>query len=243
MTQRINVLGVDFDNVTMGEAVDAAWTLLEARKGAYIVTPNPEIVMSCRKDPAVAAAVAGAALAIPDGIGIIYGAKILKTPLKEKVPGCDFTLALLEKMAAAGKSVYILGGKPGVAEQAAENLREKLPGLRFAGTHDGYFKDDAPVVEAINAAEPDLLLVCLGAPKQELWMNRNAEALNVGLMIGAGGSVDIYAGTAQRAPEAWCNAGLEWLYRLLKEPKRLGRQMELPKFMLKVIGTSLRGKS
>ena len=243
MTQRINVLGVDFDNVTMGEAVDAAWTLLEARKGAYIVTPNPEIVMSCRKDPAVAAAVAGAALAIPDGIGIIYGAKILKTPLKEKVPGCDFTLALLEKMAAAGKSVYILGGKPGVAEKAAENLREKLPGLRFAGTHDGYFKDDAPVVEAINAAEPDLLLVCLGAPKQELWMNRNAEALNVGLMIGAGGSVDIYAGTAQRAPEAWCNAGLEWLYRLLKEPKRLGRQMELPKFMLKVIGTSLRGKS
>ena len=243
MTQRINVLGVDFDNVTMGEAVDAAWTLLEARKGAYIVTPNPEIVMSCRKDPAVAAAVAGAALSIPDGIGIIYGAKILKTPLKEKVPGCDFTLALLEKMAAAGKSVYILGGKPGVAEKAAENLREKLPGLRIAGTHDGYFKDDAPVVEAINAAEPDLLLVCLGAPKQELWMRKNAETLRVGLMIGAGGSVDIYAGTAQRAPEAWCNAGLEWLYRLLKEPKRLGRQMELPKFMLKVIGTSLRGKS
>ncbi len=243
MTQRINVLGVDFDNVTMGEAVDAAWALLEARKGAYIVTPNPEIVMSCRKDPAVAAAVAGAALSIPDGIGIIYGAKILKTPLKEKVPGCDFTLLLLEKMAAAGKSVYILGGKPGVAEKAAENLREKLPGLRFAGTHDGYFKDDAPVVEAINAAEPDLLLVCLGAPKQELWMRKNAETLRVGLMIGAGGSVDIYAGTAQRAPEAWCNAGLEWLYRLLKEPKRLGRQMELPKFMLKVIGTSLRGKS
>lgn len=243
MTQRINVLGVDFDNVTMDEAVDAAWALLEQRDGAYIVTPNPEIVMSCRKDPAVAEAVAGAALAIPDGIGIIYGARILKTPLKEKVPGCDFTLLLLEKMAAAGKSVYILGGKPGVAEQAAENLREKLPGLRFAGTHDGYFKDDAPIVAAINAAAPDLLLVCLGAPKQELWMHKNAGALRVGLMIGAGGSVDIYAGTAQRAPEAWCKAGLEWLYRLLKEPKRLGRQMELPKFMLKVIGTALRGKN
>ena len=130
-----------------------------------------------------------------------------------------------------------------LAEVFLATLREKLPGLRIAGTHDGYFKDDAPVVEAINAAEPDLLLVCLGAPKQELWMHKNAAALRVGLMIGAGGSVDIYAGTAQRAPEAWCNAGLEWLYRLLKEPKRLGRQMELPKFMLKVIGTSLRGKS
>ena len=243
MTQRINVLGVDFDNVTMAEAVDAAWALLEKHDGAYIVTPNPEIIMSCRKDPDVAAAVAGAALAIPDGIGVIYGAKLLKTPLKEKVPGCDFTLLLLEKMADARKSVFILGGKPGVAELAAEKLGEKLPGLRFAGTHDGYFQDDGPVVEAINAAAPDLLLVCLGAPKQELWMHKNAEALSVGLMIGAGGSVDIYAGTVQRAPDAWCNAGLEWLYRLLKEPRRLGRQMELPKFMLKVIGVAIRGKA
>ena len=242
MTERINVLGVDFDNVTMDEAVDAAWALMEARSGGYIVTPNPEIVMSCRADPDVAAAVAGAALTIPDGIGIIYGAKILKTPLKEKVPGCDFSLKLMERMAKAGKSVFILGASPGTAEKAAENLGERLPGLRFVGTHNGYFNDDAPVIEAINAAAPDLLLVCLGAPKQELWMHKNAAALNVGLMVGAGGSVNIYAGTVQRAPEFWRRAGLEWLYRLLQEPKRIKRQMALPKFMLKVIGVSLRGK-
>ncbi len=242
MTERINVLGVDFDNVTMDEAVDAAWALMEAHSGGYVVTPNPEIVMSCRADPGVAAAVAGAALTIPDGIGIIYGARILKTPLKEKVPGCDFSLKLMERMAKAGKSVFILGASPGTAEKAAENLGERLPGLRFVGTHNGYFNDDAPVIEAINAAAPDLLLVCLGAPKQELWMHKNAAALNVGLMVGAGGSVNIYAGTVQRAPEFWRRAGLEWLYRLLQEPKRIKRQMALPKFMLKVIGVSLRGK-
>ena len=241
MSERIDVLGVKFDNVNMDEAVAAAWALMERSGCKYMVTPNPEIVMSCRSDPDVAAAVDGAALSIPDGIGIIYGAKLLKTPLKEKVPGCDMTLLLLEKMAAAGKSVFILGGKPGVAELAAEKLGERFPDLRFAGTHDGYFQDDAPVLEAINAAAPDLLLVCLGAPKQELWMHKNAAALRVRLMIGAGGSVDIYAGTAQRAPEAWCNAGLEWLYRLLKEPRRIGRQMALPKFMLKVLGVAARG--
>ena len=242
MSEKIDVLGVRFDNVTMDEAVAAALALLEQDGCKYIVTPNPEIVMSCRSDPAVAEAVAGAAMAIPDGIGVIYGAKILKTPLKEKVPGCDFTLLLLERMAAAGKSVYILGGKPGVADLAAEKLGEQFPALRFAGAHDGYFRDDGPVVEEINAAAPDLLLVCLGAPKQELWMHKNAPELNARLMIGAGGSVDIYAGTAQRAPEAWCKAGLEWLYRLLKEPKRLGRQMALPKFMLTVLGAAAKGK-
>lgn len=241
MSERIDVLGVKFDNVTMDEAVAAAWALLERDGCDYVVTPNPEIVMSCRSDPEVAAAVAGAAMAIPDGIGVIYGAKLLKTPLKEKVPGCDFTLLLLEKMAEAGKSVFILGGKPGVADLAAEKLGERLPGLRFVGTGDGYFQDVGPVIEKINAAAPDLLLVCLGAPKQEKWMHAHAAELYVRLMIGAGGSVDIYAGTVQRAPEAWCNAGLEWLYRLLKEPKRIGRQMALPKFMFKVLGAALRG--
>ena len=146
----------------------------------------------------------------------------------------------MERMNETGRSVFLLGSKPGVAEQAEAKLRKRFPRLRFVGTNDGYFRDDAPVVEKINAAAPDLLLVCLGAPKQEKWMHANAPALNVGLMIGAGGSLDVFAGVTERAPEAWCNAGLEWLYRLLKEPKRIGRMMSIPKFMLKVFGASLR---
>ncbi len=240
MSEKIDVLGVRFDNLTMEEALDAALVLQSAHQAAYVVTPNPEIVMLCRSNPDAAAAVDAAALTIPDGIGVIYGAKILKTPLKEKVPGCDFTFRLMEKMNAMGRSVFLLGGRPGVAEQAEERLRAQFPLLRFVGTHDGYFQDDAPVLAQINAAAPDLLLVCLGAPKQEIWMHRNAPALNAGLMIGGGGSLDVYAGTVERAPEAWCRAGLEWLYRLLREPRRIKRMMSIPRFMGRVFLASLR---
>lgn len=230
--EKIDVLGVSFDNLTMEEAVDRAWSLMGEGRSAYAVTPNPEIVMVCRSDPEARAAVAGADLTIPDGVGVIYGAKLRRTPLKEKVPGIDLTARLLERMAGEGKSVFLLGSKPGVAEAAGEKLRERWPGLGIAGTHDGYFTEDAPVLAEINAAKPDLLLVCLGAPKQEKWMAANGGKLDVGLMIGAGGSLDVFAGNVQRAPEAWQKAGLEWLYRLLKEPRRIGRMMKLPKFLL-----------
>ena len=235
MSEKIDVLGVQFDNLTMDEAVAAALRLLDEGRGAYVVTPNPEIVMLCRGDAQAAAAVAGADLTIPDGIGVVYGAKLLKTPLKEKVPGIDLTLALLGRLAERGGSVFLFGAKPGVAEQAAENLAAQFPGLRFVGTRDGSYTDDGPIVEAINAAAPDLLLVCLGAPKQERWMHDNAHRLKVGLMIGAGGSMDVFAGTVERAPEAWQRAGLEWLYRLLKEPKRIGRMANLPRFMFQIL--------
>ena len=235
MSEKIDVLGVQFDNLSMDEAVDAAIDLLEQGRAAYVVTPNPEIVMLCREDPAAATAVAGANLTIPDGIGVIYGARLLKTPLKQKIPGIDFTLALLERLAARGGRVFLFGAKPGVAEQAADNLAAQFPGLRFVGTQDGYFTDDGPIVEKINAAAPDLLLVCLGAPKQERWMHDTAPRLRVGLMIGAGGSMDVFAGTVERAPEAWQRAGLEWLYRLLKEPKRIGRMVNLPRFMFQIL--------
>ena len=108
--------------------------------------------------------------------------------------------------------------------------------------NDGYFKDDGAVIEKINAASPDLLLVCLGAPKQELWMAENREKLNVRLMAGLGGSLDVYAGVVQRAPERWQKMNLEWLYRLMKEPRRIGRMMKLPQFMICVLGEKLKGK-
>lgn len=235
MSEKVEVLGVYFDNLSMTEAVNMAMDILPQHKGAYVVTPNPEIVMICRKNREAAAAVSKAYLTIPDGIGIIYGAKILKTPLKEKVPGCDFVLHLMEAMQKGAGSVFLLGSKPGVAEKAKERLQEQFPRLKFVGTNDGYFSDELPVIEKINAANPDLLLVCLGAPKQELWMERYSQRLNVGLMIGAGGSLDVFAGTAERAPEGWRKAGLEWLYRLLKEPRRIGRMMNIPKFLLTLI--------
>lgn len=242
MTDRIDVLDVGFDSLTMDEAVARGMELMAEKKAAYVVTPNPEIVMLAHGDVDLSEALRRAALVLPDGIGIVKGAHILGTPLKEKIPGIDFAQRLFAKMAAGGQTLFLLGAKPGVAELAAAELKDRFPGLTVCGTNDGYFQDDAPVIDKINAAKPDLLLVCLGAPKQELWMHQNAPKLHVGLMAGLGGSLDVFAGLTERAPERWQKLGLEWLYRLLKEPSRAGRMKNLPKFAFAVIGKRLNGK-
>lgn len=229
---KIEILDIPFDNVTMDEAVDTAMELIAAKKAAYVVTPNPEIVMAARENPALAEAVKQASLVLPDGIGIIYGGKILGTPLKERTPGIDFAARVMERLSRKGGSVFLFGAKPGVAELAGENLQSMFPGLVISGVSDGYFSDDTPIIEKINGASPDLLLVCLGSPKQEFWMEKNVANLSVGLMAGLGGSLDVFAGMVDRAPERWQKLGLEWLYRLLKEPRRIGRMMKLPKFVL-----------
>ncbi|MBQ8264619.1 MAG: WecB/TagA/CpsF family glycosyltransferase [Oscillospiraceae bacterium] len=238
---RIEILGVPFDNITKSEAVDYAFSLQKEHKAYYVVTPNPEIVMLARDNPDMLSAVKDAELVIADGIGVIYGAKILGTPLRDRIPGIDFTTALMEKMNEEGRSLFLFGAKPGVAEKAAENLGIKFPGIKIVGTNDGYFKDDEPIIEKINTAKPDLMLVCLGAPKQEKWMQANAQRLDVGIMVGAGGSLDVFAGVVERAPEIWQKLGLEWLHRLLKEPRRIGRMMKLPKFIFAVIFSRFRG--
>ena len=236
---RVPVLGVDFDSLSMDEARDAAMALIAEGRGAYAVTPNPEIVWLCRKNPALLSAVRGADLVLPDGIGVVYAARILGRPLKQKVPGADFALEVLGALARTGGSAFLLGAKPGVAQLAADRLGERFPGLRIAGALDGYFADDGPVAAAVAAAKPDFLLVCLGSPKQELWMRSHAGKLNAGLMAGLGGSLDAFAGTVRRAPEKWQKLGLEWLYRLLREPRRLGRMWKLPLFLLAAVGERL----
>ena len=229
---RIDVLGVSFDDLTMDEAVEIALGFMQERRACYACTPNPEIVMAAKGDAALCAALSGAELVLADGVGITKAAAMLGTPLKSRVPGIDFASNVISRLAQRGGSVYLLGAKPLVAEAAAEKLTQTYPGMVIAGTNDGYFTDDAPVIEKINAASPDFLMVCLGSPKQELWMSANAGRLSCGLMAGLGGSLDVLAGNVQRAPETWRRLGLEWLYRVIKEPKRLGRVMKLPAFVL-----------
>ena len=231
---RVDVLGVGFDNVTMAEAFARGEELLGAEGCHYVVTPNPEIVEACREDAEAMEAVNGADLVLPDGIGVIYGAKMLKTPLKERVPGIEFGTAMLEYCAESGKSVFFLGAKPGVAEQAAENLKKRFDGLTVAGTKDGYFKDDAEAAAAIKASGAEMALICLGAPKQEKFMAQYGGATGAKLLLGLGGSLDVFAGVAQRAPEFYVNHNLEWFYRLIKNPSRIGRMMKLPLFLVHV---------
>ena len=231
---RIDVLGVGFDNVTMEEAVDTGMRLLREEGMHYVVTPNPEIVELCRENRQAMQAVNGADLVLADGIGVIKGAAMLGTPLKARTPGIEFASQLMRRMAQEGGSLYLLGAKPGVADQAAARLKAQYPGLVIAGTHDGYFQDDAPVAEAIRASGAQAVFVCLGAPKQELWIRRWGPATGAHLLCGLGGSMDVFAGVVQRAPAFWSKHGLEWFYRLCKEPSRIGRMMKLPLFLIHV---------
>ncbi len=238
---RVDVMGVGFDNVTMDEAVERAAALLAQPGASYAVTPNAEIVYEAMHDEALRALLNGADLVLPDGSGIVLGAKILRRPLKEKVAGIDFADRLCAYLAEHGLPLYLLGSKPGIGEKAAENLKRRYPGLVVCGTADGYFQDETAAVRAINAAAPAALFVCLGAPKQEKFMTAHQGELDVRFMIGLGGSLDGFAGTVKRAPVWMQRCGLEWLYRLMKEPRRIGRMMRLPKFVLAVVGRRMRG--
>ena len=153
---------------------------------------------------------------------------------QDSISAIDFAAGLMEGMAREGKSLFLLGAKPGVAEMAARNLAGKYPGLVIAGTHDGYFKEDAPVVEEIRLSGADVVFVCLGAPKQELWMKKHGPETGAHLLCGLGGSLDVFAGVVERAPKFWSDHGLEWFYRLCKEPRRIGRMMKLPLFLVHV---------
>lgn len=236
MTRKINIRGVEFDNVSLDGAVSTLISCLEEGKQAALYTPNSEIVQNCIENPELFEIINSAELIIPDGIGVVKAGKILGTPFEHgKVAGIEVGEELIKKLAGTNYKVFMLGGKPGVAEQAISALSHKYPGINFVGCSDGYFKKDGEendrIVEMINAASPDVLYVCLGAPTQEKWIYSNRSRLTTTkLMLALGGSLDGYSGNVKRAPKVFINLGLEWFYRLLCDPKRIGRMMKLPKF-------------
>ena len=241
MRVKTDVLGVLYDNVTMQEALERGRALLEQDAPSYCVTPNAEMAYEALHDEAFRAVLNGASLVLPDGAGVVLGAKILKTPLKQKVAGIEFAQNLLAILEETGKRLFLLGSKPGIADLAAEKMLQKHPKLCVCGTMDGYFKDDSEAVARINDARADVVFVCLGAPKQEYFMQKHASELNVRLMIGLGGTLDGIAGTVKRAPRWMIRLQLEWLYRLIKQPSRLGRMMRLPKFVFAAIKKRMKG--
>ena len=234
--KKINILGVNVDNVTMEGALEKVLTFLDGDGPSSVFTPNSEIIMAAYKDEDFCEVLNSASLIIPDGIGVVYASRILKAPLPERVAGFDLADNLIKKLSNGEKSFYFFGGKPGVAEKAKENLLSKYPSLNICGLNDGYFDDEKEklIIEDIKQKKPDVLFVCLGAPKQEKWINKHKDELGAKVLLGIGGSLDVFAGTAERAPEFYRNHGLEWLYRLLKQPSRFVRMLALPKFGLTV---------
>ena len=233
--EKINVRGIEFDNLTPEEAAEYLTALAKDEKPSSVFTPNAEIVQACVEDENFKKTVASADVILPDGVGVIKAARILGTPLKSKVPGVEIGEKLVGLSGPEFLPVYFLGGKPGVAEAAAEKLKEKYPDAKIAGAHHGYFKKEGEesdgVIDAINSTDARILFVCLGSPAQEIWITQNKEKFtNVKLLLGLGGSLDVYSGNVKRAPSFFRKLGLEWFYRLLSQPKRIGRMMKLPKF-------------
>ena len=236
---KTEIMGVQFDNLTREEAARAGERLLAENKFHYVVTPNPEFLLAAEKDPAFLEVLNGADLVLPDGVGVVYSAKILGRPLKGRVPGIEFAEDMLACLDKAGGRLYLLGAKPGVAEEAGLRVLERFPNIVLCGTQDGYFKDEEAALLKVAAARPELLFVCLGAPKQEKWMARWGRHTGARLAVGLGGALDVFAGNVERAPESWRKLGLEWAYRLKKEPRRAGRMAKLPLVLVKAAGERL----
>ncbi len=232
----VKILGVRVDKITKAQALEEFQKLLEGDRCELIVTPNAEIVEKASKTPQLRRIInEEAAIVTPDGVGLIYAAKLKGDPIQEKVAGIDFAHSAIELCAKLGRSVYLLGSKPGVAEAAAANLEKEIPDLKIAGFRDGYFREDEEpsVVAEINESGADFLCVALGSPKQEYFVIKHRDALKVKAAAGLGGSLDIWSGQLNRAPKFYIDHGLEWLYRMIQEPKRLKRLPALPIFLIK----------
>jgi N-acetylglucosaminyldiphosphoundecaprenol N-acetyl-beta-D-mannosaminyltransferase len=233
---RICVRGVFFDNVTLDEAAQLLRAAArENRSGVSVFTPNSEIVQLCIEDASLRDRINDGGLIVPDGICVIKAARILGTPLKGKVAGVDLGRRVMAFAAEEGFPVALVGGKPGVAEDAAAAMQAEYPNLNVCLTADGYFKkegeENEAVLSRIRESGARIVFICFGAPAQEKWIAANRDKLpGVNLLLGLGGSLDVYSGRVKRAPAIFVRLGLEWLYRLLKEPKRIGRMMNLPKF-------------
>lgn len=233
---QVSILGLPIENVTMEEAVNDVYGFFAVRESKMVVTPNAEILQMFDGRPEVREALLAADYVVPDGVGVLMAAKRLGTPLKEKVAGIELGIHLLERSAKEGKRVFFLGAKPGVALAAKTELEKKLPEIQIVGVQDGYYKpeDEPAVIARINELDVDMLFVCLGAPKQELWMASHKKDLKVGVMLGLGGTLDVLANTLKRAPRWMIKMRIEWLYRIVKEPWRIRRVASLPRFLLSI---------
>lgn len=233
--ERINILGVQFHKLTHTEAVKQILAFMEEQKKASVFTPNPEIVIEAYKDTKLRDILNESPMVIADGIGIIYGSRIIRKPLPMRVAGYDVLQSLFEQMAHMDLKVFFYGSGPGVAEKAKEAMEAKYPGLKIVGTLHGYHKDQDMVLSTIKKAQADLILVGLGAPRQEKWVHQYADSFDKGVFFGCGGSMDGMAGVVKRAPKLFIKLNLEWFYRLMKQPSRFKRMLRLPLFLVKML--------
>ena len=233
----MDILGVPVTPFSMAEAV--AWLMdrVEQDRPTQVVTANAEIIMMAQKLPAYKALLEKTDLILADGAGTVWAGRTLGHQVPERVAGFDLFLELLKDGARRGTKFFLCGAAPGIAEAAAKKAEEIAPGVQIVGTRNGYFTqaDEPEIIRQINGSGAQVLFAALGAPKQEFWLEEHRDALEPALRVGLGGSFDVLAGKMERAPKWMQEASLEWLFRLYKQPSRLGRMMALPQFVVKVL--------
>jgi N-acetylglucosaminyldiphosphoundecaprenol N-acetyl-beta-D-mannosaminyltransferase len=242
-SSRVHILGVAVDNKTLGETVDEVARLAQERPPASVYFVNADCLNIAFRDSAYRDALAASRLTMPDGIGLKIAGRILRRAVRQNVNGTDLFPRLCSSLERSGGSLYLLGGRPGVAEAVAAWVGRNHRAVRVCGVRDGYFSpaEEPEVVEEIARSGASVLLVALGAPRQELWIRRHLERLNVGVAIGVGGLFDFYSGRIARAPQWMRELGLEWFYRFLQEPGRMWRRYFLGNalFVWRVLGERL----
>lgn len=234
MTEKVEILGVRFDNVSLEQARDRALSLISSDNCVHlIVTPNPEMIIRARQEHWFNNFLSRADLSIPDGAGVVIGSRILGQPLRERVAGFDLMQELLSSAEESGFRVYLLGAEPEIIEQSVKNIKEKYRGIYICGFHHGYFDldDCSEIISEINELKPDILFVGMGVPRQEKFLEDYLDGLKAKLIMTVGGSFDVLAGKVNRAPLWLQKANLEWLYRLYQDPARIKRMAALPKYV------------
>lgn len=236
MRNTINILGIEIDKVTGQEALDHIEAFIQSKQSHQIVTANAEIIYQASHNEKMKKVINHAQMVTADGSGVVWASRQLGQPLAERVTGIDLVNAVCKRSAEKGWRIYILGSAPGVAAAAAANIGKRFPGCHIIGTQHGYFNDmeEKQIIAELQQLQPDVLFVALGAPKQEYWIHAHMQTLQIPVMMGIGGSMDVLSGNVKRAPHWMQKMSLEWLYRLLIQPARFKRVLALPKFMLAV---------
>ncbi|MBX0313385.1 WecB/TagA/CpsF family glycosyltransferase [Planococcus glaciei] len=232
---RVLIINTFIDNLSKEKLLQKVYEKIEdQRKNVFIVTANPEIVMTAHKSESYSASLSKADFIIPDGFGVMLASKILKRPLEEKIVGYELLHTFLDHASSHGKSVYFFGSQKGIADLAAKNALSLYPHLIIAGLKDGYSGQGDDTAKEIAETRPDFLFIGLGVPLQENWAAKYKHLFSSTVMMGVGGSFDVLSGHVKRAPRLWLKYNLEWFYRLLSQPTRIKRMIQLPIFMLTV---------
>lgn len=225
------ILGIKVSNLTIDDICKDVVSAIKNNQKLFIASINPEISMVAVEDNNIKKILNNATHNLPDGIGIVMASKILKGNIKQRVAGIDCAEALCKTAQKNNFNIFLYGAKNGVAEKAKENLQKKYPGLNIVGVINGYEEDNEKIIKEINSSKANIVLVALGGQKQEKWIYENMDKVNAQVFQCVGGSFDVFSGNSKRAPKIMQKMGIEWLFRLIKEPRRFRRQAKIPKFV------------